>query len=113
MFEMLTARADGDDRVSIALLLQRDVEVARAFVDHPARLDVMLPLGTLALDAHTLEAAGLDLVEQAVEQIRGLIAAEESALLHEPRELQHDLLVGSDPRHDRIDVGAAEAALEV
>src|SRR5215212_10252905 len=110
---MLTARADGDDGIAVPLLLQGDVQIARAVVDDPAGLDVMLPLGALAADAHTLEAARLDLVEQPVEQVGGLIAAEEAALVRQPRELQHDLLVRSDPGHDGVDVGAAEAALEV
>ena len=40
----------------------------------------MLPLGTLAANAQALEAARLDLVEESVEEISGLIAAEGHAV---------------------------------
>jgi hypothetical protein len=74
---------------------------------------VILPLGALLARAQLLESAGVDLVEEAVQKIRRLIASEESALFHESRELQHDLLTVADAGHNRLNVSAAEPTREV
>src|SRR5688500_4149693 len=105
--------ADRHDRPFAISLLQSDVQVTRTASNAPFRSDVVLPLGTHAAGAHALETARLDLVEQSVQQVRGLVAAEEAALVRETGELQHDLFGAADAGHDRVDVATAEAPLEV
>jgi len=56
---------------------------------------------------------GVDLVEETIEEVRRMIAAEKSALIDQPRELQHDLVSRGHPGDDRLRIAAAESALQV
>ena len=75
---------------------------------------MVLPLGADLARALRVEAARLDFVEEAIEQICGLVAAiERTALIDETGELQHHLVAVGHAGHDGLRVAAAEAAREV
>src|SRR5207249_3317190 len=104
-------------RPFLALLLQSDVQLARfglaADLNGPQRGDLVLPLRALLARFLLLERGGMHFTEETVENISGLIAAQESVLCDEAGELQHDLVTCSDAGHDGLRVAAAEAAREV
>src|SRR6266545_2034109 len=114
----LSCRSNRGDRPAAVLLLaQGDVELAilhaAGGADGPVGDDVVLPLGADLARALRVEAARLGLAEKRVEDVRGLVAAEEAALIDETGELQHHLVAVGHAGHDGLRVAAAEAAREV
>src|SRR3954468_20806251 len=114
---LLSRRPDRYHRPAVALLLERDVQLARlgfaGILNRPGAGDVVLLLGAALHGLLLFERGRLDLVEETVEQVRGLIAAEEIALLDEAGELQHHLVARRHAGNDRLRVAAAESALQI
>src|SRR5437660_11888482 len=84
------------ERPAIILLPRRDVGSSSlrfpAVLNRPGGRDVVLPLRAVLAHALLLESGRMHLVEQSVEKVRRLIAAEKAVVVDKPRELQHDLI---------------------
>src|ERR1051326_5453953 len=113
----LTRGSYRNDRPAITFAAQNDVEIAHfgfaGDLNRPASADVVLLLGAHLLLIQRIEGHRLRFVEQSVEQIRGLVAAEHSALRDETGELKLHLIGVADTGDDRLRAAAAEAAGEV
>src|SRR5207244_1364318 len=104
-------------RPLLTLLLQSDVQLARlglaADLNGPQRGDLVLPLRAFLARFLLLERARMNLAEQSVEEVGGLIAPEEPIFRDKAGELQHDLVTGGDAGHDDLWVAVAETHPEI